>query len=148
MQSTQKSDQLCNGTTTKHVDPRGFFQELYHFNGNPYAQVSWFSIAPGQLRGGHYHKKTSELFIVLEGEVQVLQHVLDITPTFEWSMRWTHTLLKQSQVFKVAPPLRHAFYSAEGAKVLAFSTHHFNPNESDTYSCAKGLKEYVEQTLK
>jgi len=115
---------------TKHSDQRGFFQELYHFNADEpgYAQVSWFSIEPGQNRGGHYHFKTVEMFIVLEGEV-----IATIRETAQDALKKEHRL-GPGELLKVVPPQFHSFHSVKGAKVLAFASRHFNPNDSDCYT--------------
>lgn len=59
----------------KHTDQRGFFCEILHmgFSG----QISAFTIAPGQVRGEHFHNSKNEKFVFLKGELNfVFEHVL------------------------------------------------------------------------
>jgi quercetin dioxygenase-like cupin family protein len=110
-----------------HKDQRGFFQELYHFNHDEphYAQVSWFSIEPNTKRGGHYHRRTTELFVVLEGTVEY------VTGHGDHQLRWQ---LQQGDVVRSKLGEFHAFETKDlPAKVLVFSSHHFNPGDTDTY---------------
>jgi dTDP-4-dehydrorhamnose 3,5-epimerase-like enzyme len=116
---------------TKHQDKRGFFQELYHFNTDEpdLAQVSWFSIEPGQDRGGHYHLYTDEMFIVLEGDV-----IAKIRRSVSHEMVKEYRL-GEGDLIKVVPKEVHSFHSVKGAKVLVFASRHFNPNDTDTFVC-------------
>ena len=124
-----------------------FFRELFHFNGEYVAQISWFSIAAGKTRGGHYHLSTRETFIVLEGEVDLIQARPPLLSQTE-QPKWSHRHLIQSEIATDIGPLIHAFYSHHGAKVLALSDRHFNPNNSDTYQNMSGLLEYIDYKIR
>ena len=124
----------------KHTDARGFFQELYHFNTDDWqpAQISWFSIEPGNTRGHHFHNKTQEMFIVLEGEVVYISGRVDSITDFR--------TLMAGEMVKTEPYDHHAFYSSRGAKILALSSRHFNVNDPDTFpsnATKSALKSYL-----
>lgn len=122
---------------TLHKDNRGFFQELLRVS-EPFSQVSWFSIEPGQHRGHHYHLKTHECFICIEGEA--LASLGD-------SDHYEVVSLKQGDTFITRPPQPHGFYSQAGAKLISLSSQHFNPDEPDTYPCNL-TKEAIDQFIR
>lgn len=128
-----KFETHCNGTApTLHSDQRGFFQELLRVNDDEdIKQISWFSIEPGQIRGGHFHHTFAEIFIVLEGEVTYLEsHSRHSNGEPEWDGR----SLRQGALARSVPWLPHAFFSTVGAKVLVLADRHFNCNDPDTYT--------------
>ncbi len=116
----------------KHVDERGFFQELLRedlgdFKDFNVKQISWFSIEPGEERGGHYHKKQTEKFVVLEGSVTV--RVEDATgKTFH------HHNLSDGMLIEMTPYYKHTFMSEKGAKILVLTNRLFNAYDNDTYT--------------
>jgi dTDP-4-dehydrorhamnose 3,5-epimerase-like enzyme len=52
-----------------HTDERGSIQGLVN-QGN-WKELNLISSDAGVIRGNHYHKNTQELFIILEGEIEV-----------------------------------------------------------------------------
>lgn len=122
----------------KHIDERGFFQELFYPRHALFAieQISWFSIEPGHFRGGHWHKQTQEIFVVMDGSVQFLSKPRDKTG-YEWR---AHNMT-EGQWIDAPVLMPHGFYSKKGAKVLVLSSKKFDPKDPDTFACAKGMKE-------
>jgi dTDP-4-dehydrorhamnose 3,5-epimerase len=117
----------------KHVDERGFFQELLRedledFKDFAVKQVSWFSIEPGQERGGHYHKNQIEKFVVLEGTVTVRVEDVVLGKVFH------HHHLSDGMLIEMTPYFKHTFMSEKGAKILVLTNRLFNPDDTDTYT--------------
>ncbi len=54
----------------KHADSRGSFTEIIRTHGGT-GQSSFSTTAPGVLRGGHYHRRKAERFLVLTGEARI-----------------------------------------------------------------------------
>ncbi len=116
----------------KHVDERGFFQELLRedlgdFKDFDVKQISWFSIEPGKERGGHYHKKQIEKFIVLDGLVTV--RIEDAGGRI-----FHHHLLSSGMLIEMTPYYKHTFMSEKGAKMLVLTNRLFDPDDTDTYT--------------
>lgn len=67
------------GPIPKHGDDRGFLieflredEKFLNFKGQIYAST----IAPGTVRGNHYHEHKTEVFAVMKGKLRVLvQHI-------------------------------------------------------------------------
>lgn len=54
----------------KHSDPRGSFTELIRVHGGS-GQSSFSTTEPGILRGGHFHRRKVERFVVLSGKARI-----------------------------------------------------------------------------
>lgn len=54
----------------KHSDPRGSFTEMIRTFGGT-GQSSFSTTVPGVLRGGHYHRRKVERFLVLSGTARI-----------------------------------------------------------------------------
>ncbi len=87
---------------TKHSDARGVFVEMLK---TPDAgQFSFFTIYPGNSRGGHYHHTKTEKFLVIKGRVRFgFRHILTNSTYFleidgnqpqivETVPGWTHNM--------------------------------------------------------
>ena len=64
-------DETLNFRLDEHEDDRGIFCEIMreiHFG-----QLSFASLLPGAIRGGHYHHSKVELFVVVHGDIQFSQ---------------------------------------------------------------------------
>jgi len=114
----------------KKVDQRGYLIELFR-DEIPKGQVYVFSINPGFIRGGHYHKRKIEYFIVFKGKVKV---------TIQNFMSKNNKILvfdasKKVKKFFVGKNIVHWFENiGKGeAIVLAYVNEKFNPEDPDTY---------------
>ncbi|GAB3690250.1 NAD-dependent epimerase/dehydratase family protein [Corynebacterium nasicanis] len=54
----------------KHADPRGSFTEIIRTFGGT-GQFSFSTTVPGVVRGGHYHRRKVERFLVLSGRARI-----------------------------------------------------------------------------
>lgn len=123
-------------TLQRHEDDRGIFQELAKITildddgynvGFRIKQVSRISINPGKQRGNHYHKFTSEYFIVEKGEAKfTLFHLPTATE---------HNVIVKAgdEPVKVLPLTNHKISSEEGCEILILSDQIFDPENPDTY---------------
>jgi dTDP-4-dehydrorhamnose 3,5-epimerase-like enzyme len=116
----------------KYVDHRGEFQELLRQSETAYKfniqQVSACTINPGQVRGGHYHKRGIEAFVVLEGAMTLTQqHV---------RRGWKHKVVMtpESNALQFNEPwVWHEVSSVDGCKFLILQTWEYDPENPDTF---------------
>lgn len=69
----------------KHADPRGSFTEIIRTHGGT-GQSSFSTTVPGVLRGGHYHRRKVERFLVLAGEARISMRRLFSDQTFHFDV--------------------------------------------------------------
>ncbi|MFA6888329.1 MAG: cupin domain-containing protein [Candidatus Woesearchaeota archaeon] len=50
-------------------DNRGAFFGIV--NSGKWEEINYVETEAGQVRGGHYHKETKELFYIIEGEIEI-----------------------------------------------------------------------------
>lgn len=50
-------------------DPRGTFTGI--INSGIWEEINLITTEAGSVRGGHYHKQTTELFCILSGDIEV-----------------------------------------------------------------------------
>ena len=118
----------------EHLDERGSFAELVKVSecGENFTikQVSLCKINPGFTRGKHWHKETTEMYIVLEGEM-----------IYRWSLvqndgnrskMLEKKITKGNSVF-VNPLTYHEVFSQDGATFFILSNKEFDPQNTDTY---------------
>ncbi|MCE5195253.1 MAG: cupin domain-containing protein [Nitrospiraceae bacterium] len=53
----------------KIEDSRGKFLGIV--NSGDWEEINYIETMPGEVRGGHYHKETRELFYIIEGEIDI-----------------------------------------------------------------------------
>jgi len=106
-----KRDQLVKSTAE--------FGEIYISSGKP-----------GAFKGGHYHSRTTEWFLVIKGEARF------------WckpdnSEEWRTMILKDRKpvLIEVCPGICHAFENVKTSQllVLAYCNEPYNPNDPDTF---------------
>jgi len=54
---------------TQQQDDRGSFTGI--INSGHWEEINYVETKAGQIRGGHYHAETKELFFILEGDVEI-----------------------------------------------------------------------------
>jgi UDP-2-acetamido-2,6-beta-L-arabino-hexul-4-ose reductase len=118
----------------KHVDHRGFFQELLRRDNLGYsldkvAQIGWFGVEPGLARGGHWHKTLTEIFVLLEGTVTATLETRDGIKS-----RFLMSNSNFADVLIVPPQTKHMFEGGtQGAKMLVLSDRLFDAENPDTF---------------
>lgn len=112
----------------KHADPRGSFTEIIRTHGGT-GQSSFSTTVPGVLRGGHYHRRKVERFLVLAGEARISMRRL-------FSDKTIHFDVNGNEPIAIDMPTMWA-HSIENTGSELLVTHfwtddHFNPTNPDT----------------
>lgn len=96
---------------TVHEDPRGRLEGLINFG--EWREINMISSKPHVKRGNHYHKETLELFIILDGELEVVcQKVAD----GKVSGNVQRFDFKSGDVFVIEPFTNHIFTTKTEAR--------------------------------
>jgi UDP-2-acetamido-2,6-beta-L-arabino-hexul-4-ose reductase len=109
------------------VDPRGALVEIVR-DLPPGAQVYVFTLAPGAIRGGHWHNRKREWFACVSGRATLV-----LEPESGRGERVALVLDDASRVVRVEPGTKHTFTSDTGATVLACISESFDPDDPDTF---------------
>lgn len=107
-----------------HRDKRGVFIEIA--KGKRWKQVNFFSIKKGHLRGGHYHKKTRELFFVIDGKCAL--KTVNIKNKAEKNI-----ILRQRNVVVIRPYEAHYLKAIKDTKMLALLSVAHRKDRPDIY---------------
>ena len=83
-----------------HVDERGSIVGLVNFG--KWEELNIIESLKDTVRGGHYHLKTSELFIILEGRIEVLLENINQGKT-------KIVEVSKGDVFLIRPGIIHTF---------------------------------------
>lgn len=91
-------------------DDRGMLVQLIH---DGFKQVNVITCNKDSVRGGHYHKKNTEMFYVISGSFKLELKKDDISEEYE---------IKAGTLFKVGPMISHTFnYTEDTVLVSAYS---------------------------
>ena len=93
-------------------DSRGIMKGLVN-QGN-WKELNYFSTIAGQIRGNHYHKNTDELFIILEGKIEIEWSKVDLKG--ETIHNLNKTTVKMGDVFIIKKNIRHIFNILEDSE--------------------------------
>ena len=94
-----------------HTDERGSIQGL--INQGTWRELNLITSDAGIVRGNHYHKKSQELFIILEGDIEIRTQAVDEgRPVGNISVHQ----VKAGDVFWVEPMTNHTFTPHTRAK--------------------------------
>ena len=96
----------------EHSDKRGYFHGLINF-GN-WEEINFICSEAGTIRGNHYHENTDELFIILEGKINIiLQRVLGNKDLENNKETFS---VKEGDVFLIKKNVNHIFQIIEYSK--------------------------------
>ncbi len=85
----------------KHLrDSRGSFTGI--INSGLWEEINYIETQAGQIRGGHYHRETKELFFIVEGKGEVTLHDLEGKQTKKFSF-------DKGSIFVIDPYEVHTF---------------------------------------
>ena len=87
-----------------HKDKRGTLEGLINFG--EWKEINLISSLAGIERGKHYHKETLELFIILEGKINV---ILEKIKDGKLVGSKTERIVKEGDVFLIDPFVNHTF---------------------------------------
>ena len=117
-------------------EPRGAFMKILmreHLGeSDSFGEIYMTTGLDGGVRGGHFHRRTSEWFCLLQGECNLwLQSASGAEPPV--SLRLSG---ERPCVVFVPPEIAHAFqHVGESAFwLLAYSDTPYNPNDTDTFA--------------
>jgi len=117
----------------EHNDDRGFIKGL--INEGEWKEVNLIFSKAGTIRGGHYHKKTYEAFIILKGEVEIVLNKIENERLTEEVVK---VLVKEGDVFILDPFIYHTFYVLKDAQWINLLSEKINPENPDIHSFNKG----------
>ena len=80
-------------------DERGSLTQLFR---NGWNQVNYISSEKGSVRGGHYHKKNSEMFFIISGDIKLTLKDIKSFNTEEY-------ILTKGDMFVIRKDISHNF---------------------------------------
>lgn len=110
----------------KNGDPRGWLAEVFRSDKiGSFKQVYFCTIAPGEIRANHYHKKKSEWICALKGKAEI---------------KLNNKIVKVSgenlRLIKIDPFIFHTITNTgkENLYLAVASTKLYNKKNPDTYN--------------
>lgn len=91
-------------------DDRGFLLEIW--KGSNWKRMNYIFSKKGSLRGGHYHKKTSELFFIAEGLCEVKLFMIRSNKEVKFKV-------EKNDIFIVEPYEVHYIEALKDSKIIA-----------------------------
>tara|TARA_B110000003_G_C16223526_1_gene368330 strand:- start:24 stop:398 length:375 start_codon:yes stop_codon:yes gene_type:complete len=89
-------------------------------------EINIISSRKGSVRGGHYHKKTIELFFIIEGEIEIKAEEINEDGDIGHQKEY---IVKANDIFIIEPYIIHEFKAIENCKwINALSIKHDNEN--------------------
>ena len=83
------------------------------------------------IRGNHYHKKSTELFFIIKGEVEVIIQKIDKKGNFIGPK--SRHIVKKNDIFIIEPYLIHTFRIIKDSKWLNAMSKKHDQNKPDFY---------------
>jgi len=116
-------------------DERGKFEGLINFEN--WREFNLIETKANVIRGNHYHKKTKEIFIILEGIIKVIaQKIIKNKLTGDTEEK----VLKRGDVILIEPFINHIFYTLEKSKWINILSHSIQKDSPDIHRIKEGLK--------
>jgi len=94
-----------------HEDDRGSIKGLVNF-GN-WKELNLIESKAGCIRGNHYHKTTTELFLILKGEIKIQTQQV-INGQLEGKVE--ENIVTKGKVFLIEPFINHTFIILKDSK--------------------------------
>lgn len=93
-------------------------------DGNEFKHLGYFSLKKGDglFRGGHYHRKKTECFYIINGELLVELKDME-------SGEKEKVILKEGQKVKIYPMCAHRFSAIEDAQVIEYYNSTYDPED-------------------
>lgn len=104
-------------------DQRGVLRELYS---GSIGQCNLLVMKKGSVWGGHYHKKTTEFFYVIEGEIRVL--LVSRNGTYR-----RNKIYQTGDSFIIKPPILHTIRVVKKTSCVVLYSRRFDPTNTDIY---------------
>ncbi len=105
-------------------DDRGSFSGI--INSGTWGEANYVTTRKGEVRGGHYHKYTEELFFIIEGNISIIISDTsgDNKNIFE---------VKKGDIFIVEPYEVHTFTCLENSSWINFLSERINAESPDIH---------------
>ena len=107
-----------------HQDEKGSIVGLVNFG--QWEELNIIESLKDAVRGGHYHLKTSELFIILEGRIEVCLENINQSKT-------KIVEVKKGDVFLIKPRIIHTFTILENSSWINCLSKKIDPKNKDFY---------------
>jgi mannose-6-phosphate isomerase-like protein (cupin superfamily) len=104
------------------ADARGLFQGI--INSGSWEEVNYIETRGGETRGGHYHRETTELFFIIDGEIEI--DISDVAG----SSKERH-IVKKGDIFIVEPLEVHTFRCLTDSRWINVLSKRMNEIEQD-----------------
>ena len=118
-----------------HKDKRGALEGLVNFG--EWKEINLISSLAGVERGDHYHKETLELFIILEGKINV---ILEKVKDGKLVGSKTERIVKRGDVFLIDPFVNHTFRILDEAKWINVLSKKIDPKNPDIHEASNSTK--------
>ncbi|MBI2675422.1 MAG: hypothetical protein HYX24_03120 [Candidatus Aenigmarchaeota archaeon] len=106
-----------------YIDGRGKIQS---FDLKAWKEANYVATKKGTTRGNHYHMKTREKFLVMEGSIEVLiENVM--------SGRRQKRRFSEGNVFEIKPYEYHVIKAVTDCKWISFLSIKYNKNKPDVW---------------
>lgn len=108
----------------EHIDDRGTFCEL-HRGGN-WQEINSSTVNNGYARGGHYHKKTEELILVVSGKCEF--------KTIDMRNKNENVFVCEANEGVIVYPFEKHFVNAlEDSKLISLLSMPYDKNNPDNF---------------
>lgn len=106
----------------------GTFQELVHKDDIEFGQVSLLTVAPGRTRGGHYHTRKHEWFMMLNGECVLITKGVNV------NINDRQISMDRRELYPCYPFEKHWIHNTglETAEMLVFASEVYKESDPDT----------------
>ena len=112
----------------KSADSRGEILGISRFDWMK--EINYIQSHAGTTRGGHYHKKTTELFFIIDGEIKVTIRHLQ-------SQKLEEIIVHKGDIFIVEPLEVHTFHILKDARWINVLSHPMDNQNPDFFYDAK-----------
>ncbi|MBS4759498.1 MAG: cupin domain-containing protein [Clostridium sp.] len=105
-----------------HKDERGSIKGI--INSGNWQEINYITSKKGCIRGGHYHKKTTELFYILKGSIKAV---------FEKEEQKQECKFSCGDIFLIEPETFHTFEMLEDSEWINMLSIRMDNNSPDIY---------------
>jgi dTDP-4-dehydrorhamnose 3,5-epimerase-like enzyme len=126
----------------RHEDSRGFLLKAVKKDytlERPFGEIYFVSASPGTIRANHFHRVTTEWFVVVRGEGRLVLADAERPATRrDIAMGGAHQVC-----VRIPPGVAHAIQAVgtEDMLMMALADKPYDPNDTDTYPleiCSSG----------
>lgn len=89
----------------QYSDDRGSLEGIINFG--QWKEINLITSSSGSVRGNHYHKHTTEIFIILDGEIKVVTQKVQNGKLVGDAVEKN---VKSGDVFLIEPFINHIFF--------------------------------------